>query len=179
MSRHPKLHLTAAALLLVAASTVAVRGLFGLGGGLGGRFLGRGGVVLQRSPSDCGLAAIATLAETRGVSLPPYDSLLSLYPPPPGGLSVLQLIEIGAEIGIEVKGWRLSAVALDSVALPAVIHLNDGHYVVLSARKEGSWIVGDPAVGRLAVSPDRLARAFSGVVLLPGPHPFASDEEPR
>ena len=110
MIRHPELHFAAAALLLVAASTVAVRGFFGLGEGLSGRFLSRGGVVLQRSPSDCGLAAIATLAEAHGVSLPPYDSLLSLYPPPPGGLSVLQLTEIGAEIGSRSNVPRAQAV---------------------------------------------------------------------
>jgi ATP-binding cassette, subfamily B, bacterial HlyB/CyaB len=55
---------------------------------------------------------------------------------------------------------------LGQVSLPAIAHLNDGHYVVLHELGAGGVVVGDPATGIVTWNREFLTRCYSGVLLL-------------
>lgn len=142
-----------------------------LGVGLPGTLETRDGMTLQRTGADCGLAGLATLAARVGRAPGDYPDLLRRYPVPPGGLSARRMEEIAAEWGVELESWRLPPSSLDSVALPAILHLRSNHYVVLLERRGSGWLVADPAMGQVRSARRNVRRAFSGVALLLAPSP--------
>jgi ABC-type bacteriocin/lantibiotic exporter with double-glycine peptidase domain len=134
--------------------------------GLDGVLVAREGVTLQAGPSDCGLAALANLAVRLGRETPPYDELLARHPAPKGGFALSNLQAVSAELGIGLTPWQVEAASLATIPLPAILHLSEGHFVVLVGRESRDWDVVDPQLGLLRVRPARLRQAFSGAALL-------------
>lgn len=158
---------TAALLLLLAPLLVVVAVRATRGPVLRGALVTARGVVLQRGASDCGLAALATVALHTNVPTASYADLLDRHPPAAGGFNLAALAEIGTEWGIELRPYRMQSTELDRVPLPALLHLSEHHFVVLLQRASTGWYVADPAVGMLRVNQADLERAFSGAALLP------------
>jgi ATP-binding cassette subfamily B protein RaxB len=157
----------AAGLIAAAATLAAVLSLGAAPDSEGIRVAGQNGIVVRQvTESDCGLAAVATLARATGVDLPAYRALLAKYPPPSGGLSVAGIVAIGAELGLPLDAVRVAAGGLATVPLPALVHLRAGHFVVLTARGPSQWTVADPAQGMRAVAPVIFSGSASGAVLL-------------
>ncbi|MCY3694001.1 MAG: cysteine peptidase family C39 domain-containing protein [Chloroflexi bacterium] len=133
---------------------------------LRGRMLGRDGVVMQRTWRDCGLAAVATTLHALGMEVPDYAELLQRFPAPDDGFTMWQLKEIMSELGVVSVPWDLPAASLDTVPTPAIVHLSQGHYVVLLTRRQHVWEIADPMVGRMESTRRSVRHAFSGAALL-------------
>jgi ATP-binding cassette subfamily B protein len=84
----------------------------------------------------------------------------------PEGLSLEQMLSLAAAHGLPCQAVRVSMNRLGQVRLPAIAHLNDGHYVVLHELSESGVVIGDPATGVLTWSVEFLARSASGALLL-------------
>lgn len=67
--------------------------------------------------------------------------------------------------GLKAQGYRKEPEALRDVPLPAIIHWNFNHFVVLCGFKKNRVVLNDPAQGRVEVSLEEFDQSFTGVVL--------------
>ncbi len=121
--------------------------------------------VPQREKSDCGLAALAMVALRRGIKVS-VEELRRKARLDRGGLSIQQLRQLAEEIGLSSLSVRVSVDRIGQLHLPAIAHLNNGHYVVLHELVASGAVVGDPATGIVTWNRETVTRAFSGVILL-------------
>ncbi|WP_341631796.1 peptidase domain-containing ABC transporter [Sphingomonas agri] len=125
-------------------------------------------VIRQSEASECGLACIAMVACCHGlqVDLPALRRRFSMSLK---GATLQSLIEISEQIGFNALALRGEIADLDEVALPAILHWDLNHFVVLtSVRKTPRgrrYRVNDPARGSLNLSEAELSRHFTGVLL--------------
>jgi ABC-type bacteriocin/lantibiotic exporter with double-glycine peptidase domain len=64
------------------------------------------------------------------------------------------------------RAVHVSAERLGQVSLPAIVHLQGGHYVVLHEWSATTALVGDPAAGIVPWSAVFLAQHYSGSLIL-------------
>ncbi|MCB4848646.1 peptidase domain-containing ABC transporter [Bacillus tropicus] len=118
----------------------------------------------QMEHSECGLACLAMVLKFYGrhVSL---AELREKYGVPKGGTSLYQLMVIGKNYDLEVKGFKADKQALRQLSLPAIIHWENKHYVVLEKVSRHSIIIVDPAYGRLKITHKEFDKKYSGYTL--------------
>jgi CRP-like cAMP-binding protein len=121
--------------------------------------------VPQVEKSDCGLAALAMVALRRGARVS-VEELRRRVTPGPEGLTLQQLRQVAAAVGLPCQSARVAVERLGQVRLPVIAHLSDGHYVVLHELSPGGVVVGDPATGIVTWNAGHLGRSYSGVLLL-------------
>ncbi|TXI51202.1 MAG: peptidase domain-containing ABC transporter [Lysobacter sp.] len=120
--------------------------------------------IVQSEASECGLACLAMVAAHHGLDLGMAE-LRRRFPMSLKGLRLSQLIEMAAALGLHGRGLRLEMEALPQLQLPAILHWDLNHFVVLeSVRRDGAVIV-DPSIGRRTLSLSEVSRHFTGVAL--------------
>jgi ATP-binding cassette, subfamily B, bacterial len=81
------------------------------------------------------------------------------------GASALDVVETAERHGLDAKALQLDIDDLRDVRMPAILHWEFNHFVVLERVQGRAATIVDPALGRRSVAPDELDRAFTGVVL--------------
>lgn len=120
--------------------------------------------------AECGAASLAMILAYHGRWVP-LEEIRTLCGVSRNGSNAFNLIKAGQSFGLLGRGLRREPEKLASLDLPAIIHWNFSHFVVLEKIVgERVWI-NDPASGRREVSFTELSLAFTGVVLTfkPGP----------
>src|SRR5678816_4214729 len=69
------------------------------------------------------------------------------------------------DYGLDVKAYRAEPGDLRELPLPAILHWELNHFVVLERLGRRRAVVVDPARGRRSVSVANLRRSFTGIVL--------------
>jgi ABC-type bacteriocin/lantibiotic exporter with double-glycine peptidase domain len=118
----------------------------------------------QMEHSECGLASLAMVFAFHGK----YVSLAELrerFGVPKGGTSLYQLMIIGTEYGLDVKGFKATKEALQDMPLPLIIHWENKHYIVLESISNKRIVVVDPALGRRSISHKEFDEKFTGFTL--------------
>lgn len=121
-------------------------------------------VVLQTEVSECGLACLVMIAQHQGVD----TDLLSLrtrYPQSLRGAKLQDIIEIAASLGITSRAVGVELEDLDQLQLPAILHWDMKHYVVLVSVRGDRIEIIDPAVGRTVTNRKEAGKHFTGVAL--------------
>ena len=67
--------------------------------------------------------------------------------------------------GFVAKGFRKEPEELKDILLPAIIHWNFNHFVVLEGFVKDKVFINDPASGPRTISEEEFDMAFTGVVL--------------
>ena len=122
-------------------------------------------VVLQTEAAECGLAALTMVANHHGhrVNL---SGLRQRYPTSMKGATMAHLMTIAADLGLAPRAVRLELDELAQLKLPAVLHWDLNHFVVLQSVAPGRNVtILDPAVGRRTISIDKASRHFTGIAL--------------
>lgn len=121
-------------------------------------------LVRQSERAECGLACLAMIASMNGkfVSL---TALRSRFPVSNRGTSLRNLIDFAEHIGLTARPVRLEIEQIRSLRLPAVLHWNLNHFVVLEKVGRRTYTVLDPAKGKLKCSRKRFSSSFTGVAL--------------
>ena len=109
--------------------------------------------VHQQDAMQCGVACLAMVASCLGVrySLP---FLSERCTPTAEGVSLLGIADGAKAIGLETKAYKTSVDALREMTLPAIIHWNQNHFVVLHkiSRHGSRFHVADPGKGMTSYS---------------------------
>jgi ATP-binding cassette subfamily B protein len=136
--------------------------------------------VRQNDGSDCGAAALATIARhyRRPVGL---EQLRELAGTDRAGTNLRGLLRAAQKLGFSAKGVKGSYEALLPLPLPAVAHVTTaeglGHYVVLYRVRKNAVVVADPASGIQKQSREEFCQRWTGRLLLVVPEPTASRVE--
>ncbi len=156
------------------AATQSFRRLIGDGQSMPGKLP----TVLQSESGECGLACLAaiTRAHNGGSDL---AQLRQMFPSSTRGTSLGQLIEVAQAQGMNARALRVEISELSQLKLPAILHWDLCHYVVLISIKAGKYLLMDPATGRASLEKGSLARHFTGIALELCPTPDLVASSPR
>lgn len=120
--------------------------------------------VLQSEAAECGLAAIVMIAQHHGhrVNL---TGLRQRFPTSIKGLTLQNLVAIAAELELAPRPVRLEIDELAQLQLPAILHWDLNHFVVVESVSGSKATILDPAVGRKTMPLDTMGKHFTGVAL--------------
>ncbi|HRW03545.1 MAG TPA: peptidase domain-containing ABC transporter [Caldilineaceae bacterium] len=121
-------------------------------------------VVLQMGAADCGAACLAMITRYWGGAIP-LHACQSAMGGNAHGVTALMIAQAARAIGFDVQAFRHTCQGLAQTQLPAIVHWQGVHFVVLEAWREDAVQIVDPAVGRRTLTPDEFTRAYSGVTL--------------
>jgi ATP-binding cassette subfamily B protein len=128
--------------------------------------------VLQTDGSDCGAAALATIAlhHRRPLGL---QQMRDLAGTDRIGTNLLGLVHAAEKLGFSARGVKGPYEALSQVPLPAVAHVRTGeglgHFIVLHRVKKDAVVVADPARGVERLSREEFCERWTGHLLLAVP----------
>ncbi|WGV25167.1 peptidase domain-containing ABC transporter [Halotia branconii] len=137
--------------------------------------------VLQLSEEDCGAACLAAICKHHGRFLSINRSREVV------GTGQLGTTMLGLKRGCETLGFNARAVKaspaiidkIKEIQLPAIIHWQGYHWVILYDQQGKNYVIADPAVGIRYVSKEELKTAWNGVMLLLEPDPDRFYEQPK
>jgi ATP-binding cassette subfamily B protein RaxB len=121
--------------------------------------------VLQNEQQECGLACMAMVANAYGhnVSMP---YMRSVHQVTGGGMSLAELYNLAGVFGFDARGLAVQNTdEMDALKLPAILHWEGRHYVVLDRISRGRFYIHDPAIGPRSFEKSDFEKHFSGVVL--------------
>ncbi len=128
--------------------------------------------VRQVDGSDCGAAALATVARHHGLKLG-LQTLRDLAGTDRVGTTLLGLARAAEKMGFTAQAVKGSCEALGSAPLPAIAHVvtpaGHGHFVVVYRVDQRTVTVADPARGIEQLPADQFAAQWTGYLLLLAP----------
>lgn len=131
----------------------------------GGR---RAPYVAQSESSECSLACLAMVAGFHGLKTD-LVALRQRYGMSLKGATLGQVIDVAEDIGFNARPLRGEIDDLPHLSLPAILHWNLNHFVVLVRISEGvrnkRYHIHDPARGVLKLTREEVSRSFTGVAL--------------
>ncbi|MFO5491248.1 MAG: peptidase domain-containing ABC transporter, partial [Cuspidothrix sp.] len=137
--------------------------------------------ILQLSEEDCGAACLVSISKY-------YRRFISMIKSREAvGTGQLGTTLLGLKRGSENLGFNARAVKaspeiidrITEITLPAIIHWQGYHWVVLYGKKGQKYIIADPAVGVRYLTKQELSDAWNGVMLLLEPDPDRFFEQPQ
>ena len=125
---------------------------------------GRLPIVHQTEATECALACLAMIAGYHGhdVNLP---ALREKYAVSLRGASLADMIDLAGRFDLSPRAMRLELEDLPKLRLPAILHWDLNHFVVLKAVKHGRAIIHDPGRGVVSMAMSEVSGHFTGVAL--------------
>ncbi|MEB3362000.1 MAG: peptidase domain-containing ABC transporter [Synechococcaceae cyanobacterium] len=130
--------------------------------------------VEQVSEEDCGAACIATVARQHGKPIP-LPRIRELVGTGIQGTTLLGLSRGGEAIGFRCRPVRAESrdeifADMASLPMPAIVHWQGNHWVVLHGLRRNRVVIADPAVGLRRLSRQEFLKGWpNGVLLLMEP----------
>ena len=81
------------------------------------------------------------------------------------GSSAKNVVKAARSYGLKAEGFSMEPAALRTMFLPAIIHWNFNHFVVLNGFKKNRVVINDPARGTVEVTLEEFDKAFTGIVM--------------
>jgi len=121
--------------------------------------------VAQIDQMDCGAACLGMLCRYfgRAVSL---TRIRELAHTSVDGTSLLALVTAAEQLGLAARSVKATAAQLDEMPLPAILHWDGNHWVVLERLRAQDAVILDPGLGRRRVSREEVGRRWSGYAAL-------------
>jgi ATP-binding cassette, subfamily B, bacterial CvaB/MchF/RaxB len=121
--------------------------------------------IRQSEGAECGLACLAMVAGYYGHQTD-LGTLRRRHPVSLKGMTLIGLIELAERMGLAGRPLRLEPESLARLRLPAILHWDMNHFVVLKRVGRSSRIVvQDPARGERRLEPVEVSRHFTGIAL--------------
>jgi len=121
-------------------------------------------VVLQMSAAECGAACLAMVLAYHGRPTR-LEECREYCGVNRDGMSTRVLADVGRRFGLRVRGFSLEPSAFGELQLPAIVHWNFNHFVVVERLSRSGIDIVDPATGRQRITHSEFDAAFTGVVL--------------
>lgn len=137
---------------------------------------------------DCGATCLRMVFKYFGQQVS-IHKIRKLCQTTKNGVNLLGISEAAEKLGFRTYGVRLSLEQLNQIELPAILHWNQNHFVVLYKIRKGKYYISDPASGLVSYDEKEFVRNWfstkelhEGLSLLlsPGPEFYQIDgEEPN
>lgn len=121
-------------------------------------------LIRQTEAAECGLACLAMVASYHGYRTD-MNGLRRRYPVSLKGVTLRDLMQIATHLGLACRPLRIELGHLGQLRLPAILHWDMVHFVVLKAHKKNGIVVHDPAAGEKWFSLAEASKHLTGVVL--------------
>lgn len=129
-------------------------------------FFSRGRVRLMRQTeiAECGLASLAMVANFHGLKVD-LGTMRRRFAPSLRGAPLKALMTIADRIGLAPRAVKLPLEELGNLHVPAVIHWDLNHYVVLEQVRRGRALIHNPASNSKWMKLEEVSNHFTGVAL--------------
>ncbi|NND96632.1 MAG: peptidase domain-containing ABC transporter [Pirellulaceae bacterium] len=125
--------------------------------------------VRQDDQSDCGTAALATVALHYGFRFP-VQKLRTIAGTDRAGTNLMGLVTAAETIGFVTRPVKGSLSALSKISCPAIAHvINDdgsGHFVVIHKVTKSKVVIADPGQGIVKLKAEKFREIWTGYLLL-------------
>lgn len=133
-------------------------------------------VVLAAEAAECGLACLTMIGRFHGHHVD-LNGLRQKFPASMSGVNLRTIMSQADQLGFSTRALRADIGAVPKLKLPAILHWDLNHFVVLKSVGAKSAIIHDPARGRVECTLAELSSHFTGVALELFPSPgFAKVE---
>mgnify|MGYP003093898158 CR=1 FL=1 len=122
-------------------------------------------LVLQMENVECGAASLAMVLRYFGKKSISLEQLRTDCNVSRDGVTAKGIKRAAIKNGLGCKAFKATPKSIKKISLPAVIHWNMGHFVVLCGYGKNCFYINDPALGKYKVSYDEFDRSFTGIVL--------------
>jgi len=121
-------------------------------------------VIQQTEAAECGLACLAMVAGFYGhrSSLTELRTRFNLSSQ---GTTLLDLMQFAEHLQLSSRPLRIELEQLGLLQMPAILHWDMNHFVVLEKVRGDQVIIVDPARGRLTMSLSQVSDHFTGIAL--------------
>jgi ATP-binding cassette, subfamily B, bacterial CvaB/MchF/RaxB len=134
-------------------------------GGLSGFWRsGRLPVIRQSEAAECGLACLAMISSFHGHRID-LNTLRRRHPVSIQGVTLRAVIHIANDMGLSCRPLRFELGHLRQLRLPAMVHWDMSHFVVLKSVTRRGIVVHDPAYGERFFSHAEASDHLTGVAL--------------
>lgn len=121
-------------------------------------------VFLANEVSECGLACLAMVGAYHGHDID-LNGLRQRASISVAGANLRGLMQLADQLGLSARALRVELSALGELPLPAIVHWDMTHFVVLEAVGRREIVVHDPSSGRRKLSVEEFSNHFTGVIL--------------
>jgi ATP-binding cassette, subfamily B, bacterial CvaB/MchF/RaxB len=121
-------------------------------------------VVHQTEAAECGLACVAMVASYHGHRID-LNTLRRRYPVSLKGVTLRAVIHVASQLHLAARAIRFELEHLRSLRLPAIVHWDMNHLVVLKSVSRRGITVHDPAGGQRTFSLAEASNHLTGVAL--------------
>ncbi|HVI93034.1 MAG TPA: cysteine peptidase family C39 domain-containing protein [Anaeromyxobacter sp.] len=124
----------------------------------------------QIETTECGAASLAMVLAYHGHHAP-LAELRQACGVSRSGADALAIVRAARGYGLQADGVRVEMEQLEALSLPAIIHWDFDHFLVLERLTRTHAVLVDPASGRRTVRLDEMGRHFTGIALQLAPTP--------
>jgi ATP-binding cassette, subfamily B, bacterial CvaB/MchF/RaxB len=142
-------------------------------------FSGRGHlpILRQTEAAECGLACLAMIASYHGHQID-LNTLRRRYPISLKGATLRALVQVANHLNLACRPLRFELGHLCQLRLPAIVHWDMNHFVVLKSVTNQEILVHDPALGAKSYPVAEASKHLTGIALELSPtEAFSSKDE--
>lgn len=121
-------------------------------------------IIRQNEAAECGLASLAMVANFYGYKID-IASMRRKYAASLQGMTLKSVIDVAGKLSFSTRPIKVPLEMIDQVRLPAIIHWDMNHFVVLKSVSAGKMVVHDPALGVRTYSRNEFSDHFTGIAL--------------
>jgi ATP-binding cassette subfamily B protein RaxB len=121
-------------------------------------------VILAAEAAECGLGCLTMISRYYGHDVD-LNGLRQRFALSMAGASLRGLMSLADQLGFSSRALRVELSGLKKVRLPAILHWNLDHFVVLKSVTRRHAVIHDPAGGAKTLPLHEVSNHFTGVVL--------------
>ncbi|MGC1508207.1 peptidase domain-containing ABC transporter [Ketobacter sp.] len=121
-------------------------------------------MIMQSEASECGLACLAMVAGFHRMHLD-MPGLRSRFSSSLQGITLQHLMLFSRQLNFQCRPLRIELKELNQLRLPAILHWNFNHFVVLTRVKGQALTLHDPSRGKLVMEWHQASPHFTGIAL--------------
>ncbi|MGZ5106528.1 MAG: cysteine peptidase family C39 domain-containing protein, partial [Usitatibacter sp.] len=121
-------------------------------------------VILQSEAPECGIACLAMVASFYGHRTD-LSAMRVRLSPSLKGITLKNVAQIAETMAMTARGVQVPLESLGKLRLPAILHWDMNHFVVLTKVAGRKITVHDPARGKRVLTLEESSRHFTGVAM--------------
>jgi ATP-binding cassette subfamily B protein RaxB len=121
-------------------------------------------IIIATEGAECGLACMAMIACFHGHNVD-LNGLRQHYALSLAGASLKSLMGIADQLGFSTRALKVELSAIGKINLPAILHWDLNHFVVLKSARRNRVTIHDPASGARTMALGEFSKHFTGVAL--------------
>lgn len=118
----------------------------------------------QSEATECGVACLGMVAGFHGHHVGLVE-LRRLFSVSMAGTTLADLVDFAGKLALAARALRLDLDQVGQLSMPAILHWDLNHFVVLARVSRRGFLVFDPAAGRRWISHEEFSSRFTGIAL--------------